>query len=94
MEYTEIITTEINLPNITVYKKLKDGVHYAWRVVANDGYVMYDTTANNTELDIETDTEYPVTYYYSVLHCPLTFDFEHITWVAIPRENADAKYIF
>jgi hypothetical protein len=92
--YTQEIATEFNFPNITIYRKLKDGVHYAWSVRANDGYVIYDTAANNTEVNPETGEEIPVIYYYTELSCPLREDFVDFTWVAVPRNSVDENYIF
>lgn len=91
--YTEEITTEYTFPNITLYKKLRDGEHYAWRIHPNEGYVMYDTTDEKTEFqpDPETgeDIEVPVTHYYTVAHLPLKYDFDNFPWVAVPREDVE-----
>lgn len=92
--YTYEVATDITLPNMTVYRKYKDGVHSAWRVNTNEGYVMYDTAANNTEIDPETMEEIPVTYYYTILHCPLSWDYRTFTYVAVPRDSVDENYIF
>lgn len=93
-EYTTQIATEYNFPNITVYRKYRDGVHYAWRFVSNEGYVMYDTTANNTELDPETMLERPVIYYYTNVDCPLNYNFDNFAFKAISINEVDKKYIF
>lgn len=93
--YTFEVATEFNFPNITIYKKIKDGTqHTAWRINANEGYVMYDLRDNNTEFDPETEEEIPVTYYYTVSSVPLTFDFDNFPWVAVPRDSVDENYIF
>lgn len=92
--YTLEVATEYNFPNITVYKKLKDGIHYAWQVNPDSGYVMYNTAANDTELDPDTEQPVPVTYYYTIMSCPLSYDFDNFTWVAVPRESVDENYIF
>jgi hypothetical protein len=68
---------------------------------------MYDTTDNNTEpvfdpetgepvIDPETGevVERPVTYYYTVLYCPKTQNFDNFTWVAVPRDGVDENYIY
>lgn len=92
--YTREIATDIVFPNITVYRKFKDGVHYAYDIYSNDGYVMYDTTAQDTEIDPDTLEEIPVTYYYTWLSRPLSFSFDNFTWVAVPRGSVDENYIF
>lgn len=105
--YTVEVATEFNFPNITVYKKLEDGVHYAWRINPNEGYVMYDTRDENYEPVIDPDTglpqtdpetgemiEVPVTYYYTVASLPLQYDFANFPWVAVLRSSVDENYIF
>lgn len=88
------IATEYNFPNITLYKVLKDGEHVRWRFVSNDGYVVYNTTANNTELDSDTMEEIPVVYYYTNVDCPLNYNFNDFTWIAVLRTDVDENYIF
>lgn len=92
--YIYEVAAEFNFPNLTVYKKLKDGVHTAWRVNANEGYVMYDTAANWTERDPETLEKIPVNYYFTVMSCPLNTNFNNFTWVAVPHDSVDENYIF
>ena len=92
--WERVVATEFNFPNITVWKKLRDGVHVSWEVKPNDGYVMYDTTANDTELNPETMEEIPVVYYYTIMSCPLNYNFDAFTWVAVPRDSVDENYIF
>lgn len=92
--YTLELAAEINLPNLSVYKTLVDGVQNGWRVIPNDGYVMYDTAANNMELDPDTEEEIPVIYYYTRLECPLNTNFDTFTWVAVLRSTVDENYIF
>ena len=92
--YTQEIATDIILTNITVYRKYRDGVLCGYEVYTNEGYVMYDTTANNTEVDPETWEEYPVIYYYTWLSCPVRTNFDTFTWIAVPRSSVDENYIF
>lgn len=92
--YTREIATDITYPNITVYRLFKDGVHYAYEVYTNEGYVMYDTTANDVELDPDTMEEIPVTYYYTNVGMPASYNWANFTWVAVPRDSVDENYIF
>ena len=92
--YTTEISTEHNYPNITVYRQLKDGVLYGWQVNANEGYVMYDPNANDTEFDPITMMPKPVTYYYTIKVLTLNFNFANFPWVAVPRDSVDENYIF
>ena len=91
--YTMEIATDYNFPNLTVYRKYRDGVHYAWRVTPNDGYVMYDTNANDVEYD-ENGNEYSVIYYYTSLDRPLNANWSNFSWVAVLRSSVDENYIF
>jgi hypothetical protein len=92
--YTYEVATEYNFPNLTVYKSFKDGVHNGWRINANEGYVYYDTAANDMDFDPETEEMIPVTYYYTVRHCPLNYNFNNFTLVAVPRDSVDENLIF
>ena len=92
--YTFEVAEDIVFPNMTVYRKFKDGVHSAYRVNANDGYVMYDTTANNTELDPDTMEEISVNYYYRMVGVPLSVNWSTFPYVAVPENEVDENYIF
>lgn len=82
--YTQEAATDIVFPNITVYRRYLDGVHCAFEVYSNEGYVMYDTTANVTELDPDTMEEIPVTYYCTWITCPASYNFDNFPWAAVP----------
>ena len=85
---------DIVLENMTAQRKYVDGVFSATRIYANEGYVMYDTTDENYELDPDTLEEILVTYYYTQVTFPAQFDFANFTWVAVPRSEVDENYIF
>ena len=91
--YTEELATDISFPHIEVYRKYRDGEHYGYRIVPEEGYLMYDTAANDTDYDPETGTEVPVTRYYHVIHASLMFDFDNFTWVAILESEVDEDHI-
>ena len=92
--YTYEVATDYSYPNIMLYKVLRDGVQTGWRINANEGYVFYDTRANNTEYDPETGEETPVIYYYTVASLPMREDMVNFRWVAVPRSTVDENYIF
>lgn len=92
--YSQQLATDITFEHIKVYRQYDDGVHYGYLVETDEGYVMYDTAANDTELDPDTMLERPVTYYYTGMVCPLNFNFDNFTWVAVPRDSVDENYIF
>lgn len=93
-EFKNELATDINLQNISVYRKFRDGVHCAYEVFADEGFVMYDKKAQNTELDPETNEIVPVTYYYTWISCPLNCDFGAFSYEATERANVNEKYVF
>lgn len=93
--YTEVIDTSFNFPNIDIYKKLKDGVHSAWRVYPQEGYVMYDTNDQNYIPNPDNEMELiPATFYYTMAGLPLNYNFDNFSWVAVLRSEVDENFIF
>lgn len=92
--WTYELATEYSFPNISVYRKYRDGVHVSWYFSSNEGYVMYDTTKTDTETNPDTLEEIPVTYYYTRADCPIDFPFDNFTWVAVPRDSVDENYVY
>lgn len=92
--YTTEIATEYNYPNLTILKLLEDGVQYAWRIVPNEGYVIYDVNGEYYETDPETMEEVPVMYYYVSWDLPLRYNFANFHWAAKLRSEVDENYIF
>lgn len=91
---TEQIATEFNFPNITIYRVLSDGVLSAYKARPNEGYVMYNPNANDTEIDPETMEERPVIYYRTIAGFPKTYNFANFPYVAVLRSTVDENYIF
>ena len=77
------LATELEFPNITVKRRIVDGIHKGYQVSADDGYVIYDATATNKEIDAETMEEIPVIYYFSGAFLPSKFNFERFPYVAV-----------
>ena len=93
--FTYEISTEHNIyPNITVCDRLRDGELIGWRITANEGYVYYDTNANTTETNPDTEEEIPVTYYFKTRYLPLNCEWDSFSLVAVPSADVDKKYIF
>ncbi len=93
-EVNYMISTEHNIyPNLTVYDRFYDGVASGWKVVPNDGYVMYDITDNNIEFD-ENGNEIPVTYYYTQVNLSPYTNWNNFSWIAVLRSEVDENYIF
>lgn len=94
MATTYTVSTTITLPNITVEEKYVDGELLAHRLTANEGYVMYDRNANDTEYDPSTGLETPVTYYCRQATMNIRVPVENWGWVAVLESTVDENYIF
>lgn len=92
--YTNELNTSYNYPNIDIYNILKDGVLNGYEARTHEGYVMYNSTANDTEPDFENGGEKSVTYYYRRVGFPLRYNFDNFPWVAVPENEVDENYIF
>jgi hypothetical protein len=94
-EFVHEIDNERNIyPNMTVYKRYLNDEFSGWAIIANDGYVIYDTTANNTELNPETMEEVPVIYYYTATYKNPRYNWDNFHYVAVLRSTVDENYIF
>ena len=82
-KYTFEIAEDKTYPNITVYRKMKDGVQSAWRINADEGYVFFDTTADATTVDPETGEETVEICYSKVASLPLRYGFANFPYVAV-----------
>ena len=92
--YTFELATEFNFPNISIYRRFRDGEQIGWRVNANEGYVFYDILANDTELDPETLGKKSVTYYYQVAFHTRNYDFSKFHYKAVLKNSVDKNYCF
>ena len=98
MIWTEEINTNFNFPHIDIINQYADGVLRKYEARTHDGYVMYDTTANDVELRPDEETgeliEIPVIYYCTLAGFPKTYNFANFPYVAVPRDSVDENYIF
>ena len=85
--------TEITIPNITIERKYNDGIHMAYRLTANEGYVLHSPS-----LDVENEDDMGnivlEQYYYrqctiNVAHPVSTWD-----WHAVLESEVPADMIF
>jgi len=90
-EWTREINTDYKFPNIDILNVLRDGMISRYEAVPHEGYVIYDSAANDMEPQENPETgemtEVPVTYYYTGAGFPLGYDFNNFSWKAV---NADA----
>ena len=88
------LPTEHNFPNLTIEGMYSEGVLSGYRLTANEGYVFYDSTANDTEMDPVTMMPIPVTYYYTLAYMPKNYNFANFPYVAVPRSSVPENNIF
>lgn len=91
-EYLLILDETKQYPHIKVYAQYRDDTLLYWDVRTDEGYLMYDTDVEDIEID-ENGNEVPVTYYYSRACIPATYDFNTFSYIAVPRDSVDPKYI-
>lgn len=87
------LAPDISLENITVHRRYYDGVLSAYRLTANEGYVMYDTEEKIYELD-ENGNEVRVTYYCRQVTIHVSVPIENWTYVAVLESTVDEKNIY
>lgn len=91
-EYPLILDETKQYPHIKVYAQYRDDTLLYWDVRTDEGYLMYDTDVEDIEID-ENGNEVPVTYYYARACIPATYDFNTFSYIAVPRDSVDPKYI-
>ena len=85
----------INLPNITVTEVISGGEVIGHRLTANDGYLIYDASAN--DIIPKTDPETgeiipePIIYYFKEAVIPIRVPIENWTWVAVPAQDGKVE---
>ena len=94
MEISYKLSTSKILPNITVEDMLQNGVLIGHRLTANDGFVIYDTAANDvvpkTNLETGEIIPVPIIYYFKEAVIPIRIPFNNWTWVAVPESEVPA----
>ena len=103
----ELRPSNITLPNITVKAKYRDDILISHVLTANEGFVIYDTAANDVEPKTDPETgdlivdpetgaviEIPVIYYCREVTIPINVPVENWTWVAVLESTVDENYIF
>ena len=89
------LATDIVIENITVERKYADGVQTAYRLTANEGYVLHDTASDVPLLDEngnptgEVYVEYYRQAFIAVRNDPSTW-----TWEAVLESTVPSDMIF
>lgn len=86
--------TEFNIDNITVLNKLYGGKLYAYKIIANNGFVMYDATAEHIYIDEETGAEVPRVHYYRNVDIPIKYSDKINEYVAVEESTVNKDFIF
>lgn len=98
MAYTRELNTNFNFANIDIYNVLNDGVLSFYEARPQEGYVVYDITANDVEYQIDDTTgesvSVSVIYYKTLVSIPKTYNFNNFPYVAVLRSTVDENYIF
>jgi hypothetical protein len=85
--------TNISLPNITVTEVISGGEVIGHRLTANEGYVIYDTAANDIAPRPDPETgeiiPEPITYYFKEAVIPIRVPIENWTWMAVPEAQVE-----
>ena len=93
--YEEIIPTLI--PNTTVEKMFRDGVHRQYRIIPIDGYVLHNNVRDWKHIDPETGKEtFYCGYSTSCSSVPASYDFQENPneIYAVPADSVPAEQIF
>lgn len=93
--YEEVIPTLI--PNTTIVKTLRDGVHKQYNITPVYGYVLHNNVRDWTQIDEETGEEtFCRGYSTSYSSVPATYDFSENPndLYAVPADSVPAEQIF
>ena len=86
------LATDISLENITVHRRYYNGTLSAYRLTANDGYVMYDTQEEIFETD-ENGNEVQVIYYCRQVAIPTSVPIKNWSYVAVLESDVNKDNI-
>lgn len=93
--YTEVLANDFNYPNIDIYRRYTDGVQTGYKVLPQEGYVMYSPTNDViTELDPNTGEEVTNIYYCRLAILPLRYNFDNFNYIAVLESDVPADHIF
>lgn len=91
-EYPLTLDESKQHPHIKVYAQYRDDTILYWDVRTDNGYVMYDADVEDIAFD-KNGNDVPVTYYYARACIPAIYDFNTFSYVVVPRDSVNPKYI-
>ena len=69
-----------HIPNTTMQKVFRDGVHRQYYITPNEGYVLHDNAVEFPDIDPETGEEVTLfNYYTGMCSCGASYDFDNTT---------------
>lgn len=86
--------TKIVIPNVTIEKKHVDGVHKAYRLTANEGYVLHSPSADEERDNPMTGETVLYQYYYRQATQNVAQPVSTWDWQAVPENDVPADMIF
>lgn len=94
--YTEEIATDITLPNpnMTIYRRYRDGVHTSYRLYPNEGYVVYDPNEDYYEENPFTGETELVRQYFTMVNFPLGYNLDNCPYIAVLRSTVNENDIY
>lgn len=72
------ISSNISISNVDVYEQYNEDKHYGYELVAHEGFELYDTSADDKDIDFNTMQEISIVNYYAVMYLPTNFNFSKI----------------
>ena len=95
--YKEKFEISYTYPHIDIYSQYDNNEHYGYKVLAHNGYVFYDTKANDTEQIINEETgeiiEKPVVYYSTIRLYPRNYVMNSLSLIAIKESDINEEKI-
>lgn len=88
------LETEIVLPNITIERKYVNEVHRAYRLTANEGYVLHSPNLDATIEDPMTGATRVEQYYYRQATVNVVQPVETWDWHAVLESSVPSDMIF
>ena len=91
--FTQELNTNYSFPHIDIFNLYSDGVHYGYKALPHEGYVMYDPNANDTEWNEELQEDVPCTYYCRQMGMPLNYNLDNFPMVAVLESEVDENFL-
>lgn len=88
------LETEITLPNITIERKYVNELHRAYRLTANEGYVLHSPSLDSEFFDPMTGETRVEQYYYRQATVNVVQPVETWDWHAVLESSVPPDMIF